>query len=352
MSAFAASLPKLRPYGSAVAPVWPPPPRGPLPPHNPGTWETADPNVAETFHPVFTTLPQEPPSQPDNRFYRGDAWGVTVPGLPFVDGGQGGASQSRVLTYFLGRYARVAAKWEDVILEAHLARGYTHFHLSPQDEIHAGMSEDEFVAMAVRVKQAGFFVTHWLRSKYYSDPNDFAPGRRMGEKLLAAGAADQLCPAGEMDIWLQPSQARAIIDYDAAWIEGQTRTMLHFSPHYISWQEDKTHPNTFWNPNVGKVDGVWYQCEPRWTVGMMSARIQDALERLRAGGMWGLTQSFDVVAWETIATQQYINGHTAHGRLADEDEGRLIGYETCCTAGPQRVWGYGNGGGRPIGAAL
>src|SRR5262245_53254014 len=78
----------------------------PLPPFDPDTFETADPSTPPTWHYVPTTLWQTPLPPDDPRWWRGDAWGVTVDNLPYVEGGASGPAQSRVLTYFLGRYGR------------------------------------------------------------------------------------------------------------------------------------------------------------------------------------------------------------------------------------------------------
>jgi len=78
---------------------------------------------------------------------------------------------------------------------------------------------------------------------------------------------------------------------------------------------------------------------------MLQARINDVLVRLKAGGLWGLPADFDVVAWETIAQEQFLN-------RADEDRGDLVGFETLCTPGPMAVQGFGNGARMPDGNAI
>jgi hypothetical protein len=344
-----------RPATGPTGPPRPTPqPRAPLPPFDEGTWESVD-GGAPAFHPVYTELPAPPAPFGDARWWRGDAWGVTVPGLPYVAGGAQGAAQSRVLTYFLDRYGR---EWEDRILDAHLVRGYTHFSLSPQDSFAHGLSLADYVAMATRVRRAGFHVHHLLRSKYYTAPTfDPADARPTIEALLEADALQILTPGWECNFW-SPTMVRQMIDHDAAVVGTRCLVMLHFYAHYISWQENHETPTDFWKANVGKVDGVLYQCDPVWSAGMASARINDALVRLSPGGLWGLGDSgrghpIDVVGWELIATLQFNNGHTTpDGRLADEDMGNLRGYELLCTPGPMSVYGFGNGARMPDGSVL
>jgi hypothetical protein len=77
----------------------------------------------------------------------------------------------------------------------------------------------------------------------------------------------------------------------------------------------------------------------------MQARINDVLVRLKAGGLWRLSQDFDVVAWENIGATQFNNE-------ADEDRGDLVGYETLCAPGPMPVMGFGGGARYPDGRPL
>ncbi len=333
-----------------------PPPIEPLvrPPLPPFDTDTVDPDTGAPL-PVYTELREQPPAKPDVTWWRGDAWGLTLPGLPRVEGGASGPAQSRVLTYFLDRYG---PDWEGVILRTYRDYGYTHISLSPQDSFAAGQSEDDYVAMSVRCRQAGLFVHHLLRSKYYTplgDPDLHAPDALV-DRLLRHDALHVFSPAWEMNIW-SPAICRAMIDHDAALVGTRARCMLHFLPHYISWQADHEEPGDFWRANEGKVDGVCYQCDPAWSAGMMAARTQDCLDRLAPGGLWGLGDSgrghpFDLTVWETIATCQYGNLTDGDGRLADEDLGNLKGYECTCAPGLMTVKGYGNGGRRPDGTPL
>lgn len=356
-----------RPTPPPVIVTWPPAlPRSALPPHNASTIEAPNADTAPSLHPVFTD-PPDPPSRPLVRFWRGDAWAVTVPGLVPVPGGAAGGTpaESRVLTYFLGRYERARAGSEAQILAAHRAAGYTHFSLSPQDEFAQGMSEDGYVAMTQRVRAAGFYDHHLLLSKYYTDRDN--PDLSQTMRLL-----DRILPAGPCDVEALPGTARACPVITPAWegnfmepevllrvilaIAGKVgdrgRVMLHFFPHYIAWQIDGTAPGPWWNQLIDAgVDGVLYQGDPSWTMGMLSARLQDAQNRLSTGGAWGVKKDLDLVIWEDQATNQYNNGRTGNGRLADEAEGNLRGLEAVSTPGLMPIMGAGNGIRRMSGAA-
>jgi hypothetical protein len=51
-------------------------------------------------------------------------------------------------------------------------------------------------------------------------------------------------PAWEMNYW-SPVVVRRMIDHDAARIGTACRMMLHFYPHYISWQGNTETPRIF-----------------------------------------------------------------------------------------------------------
>ena len=371
--------PLLSPLTPPLA-VAPPPvlvPRAPLPPFD---VDTTDPDTGAPL-PVYTELREPPPSKADVRWWRGDAWGITLPGLPLVPGGASGPAQDRVLTYFLDRYGR---EWEAKILQRHRDNGYTHISISPQDSFAYGTSEDDYVPMAVRCREAGLFVHHLMRSKYYTPPSgsvviedaalnllreqvrvppttfsappDLTTTERLINRLLSEGVMQVETPAWEMNYW-SPETVRLMIDHDAALIGTRCLIMLHFYPHYISWQPNHETPTDFWRANYGKVDGVLYQMDPHWTAGMMAARTNDCLDRLAPGGLWGLGDSgrghpIDLVCWETIATCQFNNAHDGDGRLADEEIGNLKGFEATCSPGRMCVRGFGNGGRQVAGTAL
>lgn len=395
--------PALYSGGATSRPSVPVVPRAPLPPFDTLTY---DPETGASL-PVYTTLREAPPITPEVGWWRGSAWAITLADLPLVPGGATGPAQSRVLTYFLDRYGR---SFEDKIIEAHLQRGYTHISLSPTDSFANGQSEDDYVAMAQRCKRAGLFVHHLMRSKYYPWPSpskasksksksrptmdptlnrlrerrptlstkdaaeilkghppkaatfsanasgDMDGPNALIERLLDVGAMDVETPAWESN-YCSPEEVREMIDHDAALIGDRCRIMIHFFPHYISWQANDESPTDFWRANYGKVDGILYQCDPSWSAGMMAARATDGLDRLAPGGLWGLTDSgrgHDIwyVGWETVATKQFNNDVDGDGRVSDEDTGDLKGYEFQCAPGRMVVRGPGNGGRLPDGNPL
>jgi hypothetical protein len=153
----------------------------------------------------------------------------------------------------------------------------------------------------------------------------------------------------ELNLFNSPAHLQQVIDHVAARLplSDERALYIHFSPHYASWQPDRPGGSgaDFWPLQVGKLTGLLYQCNPSWSVGMMQARVNDVLVRLKAHGLWGLPTDFDVVPWETIATEQFEN-------RADEDRGDLVGYELLCTPGPIAPMGFGNGARFPDGSVI
>jgi hypothetical protein len=333
-----------RPTDPVPTPMPPAVARGPLPPFDRAT---TDPDTGAPL-PVHTRLTQSIPASGTRRWWRGNAWGVTVPGLPAVPGGATGPAQNRVLTWFLDRWT---PEWQDRILRAHAERGYDRFVLSwPDSRDGAGQSLDQYVETTRRVAAAGLLPVHMLLSKVFDGVN---PDPSRLDPVIDALLAEDLIPltsvGWELNLFNSPEHLQRVIDHVDQRLADRSRNLLyvHFAPHYASWQPDRPGGNggEFWRPNIGKLTGLLYQCNPSWSVGMMQARINDVLVRLNAGGLWGLPVDFDVVVWETIATLQFEN-------QADEDRGDLVGYETLCAQGPLPVMGFGNGARYPDGRVI
>lgn len=329
--------------------------RAPLPPFD---TDTTDPENGAHLH-VNTRMWQQIPPRCTPHWWRGNAFGVTVPGLPYVTGGASGPAQTRALSWFLNRYP---PKDQDRIIQANLDRNYDKFILSPEDSYASGQSIDDYVAMAAYVHQAGLVPAHMVFSKIHGRNPDPSRHDLLLEKLKEKGLLNVLSVGWELDLFMdpgsvitgQPSYIQKVIDHVWSRVYDAGPLMyVHFSPDKFSWQKDSPPPpdprslngGDFWKPNVGKLTGNLYQCDPNWSVGMMQAKINDGLVRLKAGGAWGLPVDFDVVAYETIATKQYYDE-------ADEDRGDLVGYEVLCSEGPMPVMGGCNGHRWPDGTAI
>lgn len=322
----------------ASTPTITPTPRGPLPPFDQGT---TDPETGAPL-PVHTTLPYAIDPKRSVLYRRENAWGVTVPDLPVVTGGADGPAKDRLLSWFLDRYS-VAD--QERSLDIYARRGYTHFTLSWPDSRAVGQSISDYVQTAKLVQSYGLWVDHHLFSKDFDEGNpDPASVYPVIDALRSAGAIDCATVGWELNAFNTPEYIQTLIDGVCSRAAG-IPTYLHFLPHYASWQANTEKPADFWIRQQGKIQGLKYQCVPDWSVGMMQARINDVLVRLIQGGVWGLPQTFDVIAWETIATLQFNN-------QADEDRGDLVGYETLCSPGPMALCGFGNGARDPDGKVI
>lgn len=345
MSAWREALLLLTGDSVAIEPI----PRGPLPPFDP---DTTDPDTGAPL-PVNKIIPYPVPKERNKIWWRGNFGAVTIPGLPWVEGGATGPAQDRCLTWFLDRWA---VDWQHTILLTYAQRGYTHFTLSWPDSRIYGTSIAGYVDLARRVQSYGLWVDHHFFAKGIDpqnpDPSTVYP---LIDALLGAGALDIGTVGWELNAFNDPDQIQRLIDgVCSRTVPAGIPTYLHFLPHYASWQENHEQPGDFWNRQIGKIQGLKYQCDPRWSAGMMQARVNDVLVRLIKGGLWGIPHTFDVVVWETVLMAQFNNaaGGTSPSGHYDEDYGDLIGYETLCSQGPMPVMGFGNGGRMPDGAII
>src|SRR5438094_964636 len=230
-------------------------------------------------------LPWTPPQARD--FLRADAWGVTIPGLPFVAGvpGSGGSSEhpERLLTGLDYKYDR--QRWWPQMLRAHAERGYTHWlRWWPNARDDGGNSIQQFVDDCGRIKKVIKYVVVNLGSKVF-DARDQSVQQwqdRVGpimEALFAAKVVDELIPAFEMDSF--NVAGRPTIEY-SKWVGKQAHAhgcscWLHFFPEHTSWFADGDPRGRFgfWDDLGEDVDGLCYQSDPSWDVPMLQARIVD-----------------------------------------------------------------------------
>jgi hypothetical protein len=332
----------------AMVPDWAPPQpvqRGPLPPFDKGT---TDPETGAPL-PVATVIPYPVPGR-DIRFWRGDAWSLTVPGLTPIPGGP--SNPDMLCTYLFDRYPEAD---RGKALDAYCRAGYTHFTHSWPDARSHGMSLAQFVEMLKFVKRWEL----WNDVHFFSkdcDPQNPDPASVFPviDALLDAGVWDIGTFVWEAPLVCTPEHYQTLTNALAGRAP-KIPWFHHFTPHYCSYQRaDPDTPHDFWERQPDNARGLKYQCvaspgsadsPDTWTAGMMQARINDGLVRLIAGGTWGLSRTFDFVAWETVAQC------TFNGKM-DEAHGNLRGYESLCSPGPMPVMGYGGGARMPDGNAL
>ena len=325
-------------------------PRGPLPPFD---RDTTDPNTGAAL-PVSHALNGTIPPFTDDSYLRANLWGVTDPDAPWIEGGNTGASQTRLMTYLWDRYDRAQ---QDRWLRLYAARGLRHFWRSPSDAMKGPSQQtlQAYVDDTKRVQDAGLIPCHLLRSKYYdgADAQHPAVVYPLIDALLQIHGIPWACHAWEMSLFYTPEEARVIIDTDARTYP-QIRWCVHLQDAYADFGPNgPTHGPTFWHANLAVgVKTLLYQFTPTWSAGMMQARGNDLSVRLIAGGLWGLPETVTWIPFETIATQQFNNATDGDGRLADEDQGDLKGYQTLCTPGPLAPGGFGNGARMPNGSVI
>lgn len=321
-----------------------------------------------------TTLPWNPPRTRD--YLRANAWSVTIPGLPYVEGASS-RHPERCLTWFLDRWSK---DWQRRILDQHAKNDYTHFVLSAADSMApvdcaipnirpggAGQSLQQFVQMCGFVKSYGFYVKVFIGSKYYSpltmEPNQSAQwwadySQPIMEALIRARVVDELNLSWEWNLYNDPGslsqdpQNRTTIK---AWRQfGQyahaagISAWLHFSPHVTAWFADKDPRGRFgfYDDLMGDVDGIDYQGISTWDPKERQDRTVDTLWQFGEGG-----NRYKFRYYEDCATDQFDNDQP------DETTGDQRGYINCCTIDDvkwtdAKVWGFGNGARRPDGTSL
>lgn len=326
-------------------------------------------------HPYRDTLPWDPPLSRD--FLRGDAWGITLEGAPFVPGGSSKYPQ-RMLSWFLDRYP---LEWQWRYLETAASYGYTHVYLSLGDSMGpknngplSPPGHEQTLAQLIETCDRVHSVisprddkplsVHMMLGSKYFHPKDMRLPEYQAvigptyQALLRAGCldeGDEVCPGWEWNLWNIPGAPTIDIH---KWVgrlahERGLTCWWHGAPHYTSWFEEGSDRFAFWNTLGRDVDGIDYQADPHWDIDDLQARAVDTLWQF---GRAGNVHKFRM--FEDIAVLQF-DGHPAPGtgRPADEALGRARGYLMCCTIDnvhrtDARVWGYGNGGSMPDGSPL
>jgi hypothetical protein len=316
--------------------------RGPLPAFPPGSYDR--------------DLWFQPPATADVRYWRCNFGGVTIPGLPWVDGMED-ANYDRVLTGFFGRYT---TDWQQVIIRTYRERGYTHFLRWVQDEMHVpGFSIAKYVSECQAIKAGGVpFIAHSFLSKTFSPQN---PGSAychqqfdaLIDALLAAGCLDCYTVGFELNAFTNdPASNDACIDYFTV-ERGLTEATghpgyVHFYPGY-TWQGTGARDRrSWWDLRRGKLTGLLYQSDPAWGVRDAQDRYKDTTDNPDEGFVGtdsGFGHPFDFVPLETQLERAFGD----HADL-DENDLDLMGYLSLCTTGGVPCMGFGCGCRRPDGS--
>lgn len=339
-------------------------PRGPLPPFPPGSYRVE--------------LPWTPPHVRD--FLRGDAWGVTIPGAPWVPGASA-RHPERILSWFVDRYDR---DFRRRYLEAYAGRGYTHLKRSygdscgPRERSRIPYTVDDgppgndlslaqFVQSCLEVKRFVPYVQVVLGSKSFQPHHmTFEQWKAFVDPILdalfAVKAVDEIIPGWEWSLWNTAGDVtiRVFKHVGRRCHDAGVSCWMHFPPEYTSWYADGDPRGRFgFYDDLGDdVDGLNYQTgryadddpivERRgqlWSIRDTQDRLVDSLWQFGVAGNRHKLR-FD----EDAASLMWDNDRP------NEDDANLRGYLACCTVDDvkhtdAKVWGFNNGGRRPDGSA-
>ena len=280
------------------------------------------------------------------RTYRGDM-GVFIDGAPDV--GAGGAP-NLVLSFM---YPRYPATFRAVIRGAWRARQSLDVLLSWQDDAAYGIALGPCVAARQELCAEGFRPCEWLSSKVYSPRDDAAGTLAIMEPTLAAFlAADcisRYCVGAELDLWNTYDSLQAMTDAIAPRVNGIGRTLdVHFSTNRADWRPD--HPGStfaeYWNPNKGKLSGLWFQSDSSASDADLQAEMIPILARFAGNDNVvpdsGFGHPFDCHAVE-ISLQKMFDGGMTQAECDRRGRVLLATPPQGGPAGPVVVMGSGNG---------
>jgi hypothetical protein len=280
------------------------------------------------------------------RVYRGDM-GVFINGAPDV--GAGG-DQNLVLSFM---YPRYPASFRATIRGVWQQRQSLDVLLSWQDDAAYGIPLGQIVAIRQELCAEGFRPCEWMASKVYMPRDDAAGTLAIMEPTLAAFlAADcisRYCVGGELDLWNSYDSLQAITDAMAPRVNGIGRTLsVHFSTNRADWRPD--HPGStfaeYWNPNVGKLEGLWFQADSSASDANLQAEMIPILERFAGNAGCspdsGFGHPFDCHAVE-ISLQAMFDGNMGQAECDRRGSVLLATPPQGGPAGLVNVMGSGNG---------
>lgn len=236
--------------------------------------------------------------------------GIRLDGAPPVDGGA--ADPALILSWFYSRYP----------IQFRLAIGDIYHDESSLDVLTSwtddrafGLSPSDHVERLQELCALGLRPAEMLTSKLYCPQNDAAGTMQIVDEvlplLLKADCVSRYCVGFEMNLWNTYDSLQGIIDGVAAQVVPKRPLYVHFSPGYADWRPDRPGSTfaDFWNPNVGKLSGLWHQAVPDWTDQEYQERLGDVLARF--AGQFnvapdsGFGHPFDCIALEITAEPQF-----------------------------------------------
>ncbi len=280
------------------------------------------------------------------RLWRGDM-GVFINGAPDV--GAGG-DPNLVLSFMYPRYppafrATIRGVWKQ--------RQSLDVLLSCQDDAAYGISLSAILAARQELCAEMFRPCEWLSSKVYSPRDDAAGTLAIMEPTLAAFiAADcisRYCVGAELDLWNTYASLQAMIDAIAPRVTAISRPLgIHLSTDRADWRPDVPGSTfaDFWNPNQGKLSGLWFQAYSYDSDGNLQAEMTPILTRF--AGNYGVVADsgfghpFDCHAVE-ISLEAMFDGNMGQAECDRRGSVELATPAQGGRAGLVSVMGSGNG---------
>jgi hypothetical protein len=259
---------------------------------------TADVTVTMAYAPFKRPAPVAP------RVYRGQMCGIHVAGAPAVPGGasvhltgfdhpQRSGDTSLILSWFYGRYR---PEWRAKIRAAYRAAGYLDVLTSWTDDRSYGLTPEEHVGMLQELVKDGLRPCEMLTSKYYC-PQDNGDGsldviNEVLPLLVDADCVSRYCTGFEMNLWNTYDSLQTIIDGVAGLVVPDRPFYVHFSPGYADWRPDRPGSTfaDFWNPQAGKLTGLWHQADPNWWNSSQPDAVVKAVAAIGSASMIDLVQ--------------------------------------------------------------
>ena len=270
------------------------------------------PPLDTTGNPLIGTPAQLglPRQAPNKRWWLGNAWNTTIPGLPFVPGGSSNAGQTMALSWFIDRYP---AAWQGKILTRQCQCAYSHFTTSWPDSRAYGQSIQQFISTLAWLKSWGMFTHVMLGSKDYDPANPTWADWGVNvltpalSAMLDAGVVDMVA-MWETNLWNVPGQQlQDILGGISDLVKpAGVDQWVHFSTEVTSWQTDGTDRSSWWELQKGVLVGILYQADGAWDMGTCQARFQDTtVGNFPARGDSGFGGPFLFVNWEADGYLQF-----------------------------------------------